>query len=123
MKHFLAGIACVAALALAGCGTLASGAASVAATVAGPSPTQATTLGQAEQLATVATDLTKAYVDTASLSLAQLQQINALNDGLHTAITSLETANSQGQALSFAAFNAALAAFNSYKATLPQPVT
>ncbi len=109
------------ALPLGACQNLTEGVVSLVATAKGPLPQQAKTLAEAEQLATVATDLTKTVVDTGKLSRAQLVQVSSYNDGVHSAVLSLEDANSKGQSLSFAAFNAALAAWNSYTATLPKP--
>jgi predicted small secreted protein len=103
---------------LAGCNTLqALGVGSgVAASLKGPLPNQATTLSEAIQTADLATNITKATVDAVHFSRPVLQEISALNDGIHSAIVGLENANANHQALDFAAFNAAVAAYNSYAA-------
>lgn len=80
------------------------------------SATQATTLGQALQLAKIATDTADLAVNNATLSRDVLGKIKSGNDAVHTALTSLELANAQGQSLSFGAFNAAYAAFVAYAA-------
>ena len=125
MKSIFLAAAAVAALSLGGCGhtglALASAGATLAGAAQGPIPGQATTLADALRLATVATDLTKAAVDTGRLTQSQLLKVNAANDGLHAALVDLEAENAQGHALSFASFNAALAAWNAYTASLPKP--
>lgn len=118
MKSILA-VALVATLALtpllASCNTL-SALSGVAASLKGPIPGQATTLSEAVQIADLATNLTKSAVDTFKFPKATLQELSALNDGLHSAVVSLERANANHQALDFASFNAALSAYNSYAA-------
>jgi outer membrane lipoprotein SlyB len=114
MKRFAIVAICL-AFSMSGCANIAAGLSNVAATVAGASPTQATTLGQAEQLATVATDAADVAVNTGKLPVATLKELAALNAAVHAAVTDLEAANAAGQSLNFAAFNAALQAFNAYK--------
>ena len=99
---------------LTACATVAKSVTSVAASLAGPVSGQATTLAQAIQLADLATKATKVTVDSVKLPKATLIQLSALNDGVHSALVDLETANTMGQSLSFASFNAALDAYNSY---------
>lgn len=114
-------VAAVAALSmsLAGCGSLISAGITAGGQAAPSVPNQVTTLAAAEQAATLITKATQAYVDSAKLTPAQLQQISADSDTLHTAITTLESQSAQGVALNFAAVNAALAAWNTYSASLP----
>lgn len=99
---------------LSGCTTVASGVANIAATVAGSTPQQATTLSQAVQTATLVTKAADLAVNTGKLSHATLLELNSLSDGVHAALTNLEAANSAGQSLNFASFNAALSAWNAY---------
>jgi hypothetical protein len=106
-------LACL-AISLSGCANIAAGVTNIAATVAGSTPQQATTLAQAIQIADLVTKATDVAVNTGKLSRATLEEINALNDGVHAAIVNLEAANASGQSLNFAAFNAALQAFNAY---------
>lgn len=128
MKTFVRGglvaVAFVMCVGLAGCGTfaqLAAGVSSAAGKIAGPVQGQATTLGDALQLADLVTRSTQVAVDTLPLTHGQLVQINALNDSLHAALTSLQQANANGQALSFASFNAALSAWNTYAGQIGVP--
>lgn len=128
MRKTFGGLAAVALLlaacSVAGCSTLASVAAGVsnaAGKIAGPVQGQAKTLGDALQLADLATKATQVAVDTLPLRRAQLVQLNALNDSLHSALVSLEQANASGQALSFASFNAALSAWNTYAGQIGVP--
>lgn len=112
------------ALCLAGCTTASnlatiSTAADLAASINGPIPNQATTLGDALQFATLATKATDVIVKDVKLSQAQLTQLNADSDALHAALVKLEADNSAGKALDFSAFNAGLAAYNTYTAELP----
>lgn len=114
-------IAAIAAvcLSLAGCGSLISAGITAGGQAAPAVPNQVTSIAEAEQAATLITKATQAYVDNAKLTKAQLVQISADSDALHSAITTLESQNGQGVALNFAAVNAALAAWNTYTASLP----
>lgn len=97
-------------LALAGCSPLA-------ANLATSTPTQVTTLAEAEQAATLVTQAADTYVTTANPSQAQLVQIQALSNAVHAALTNLEAANAADNSLVFASFNSALQAFNAYAAS------
>lgn len=78
-------------------------------------PTDAQTLATAEQSATLATQLVDEYVKNGKLNRADLVKIQQANNAIHAALITLETANLNKQPLSFASFNAAIAAFNSLK--------
>jgi len=106
--------ASMAILALGGCTTIAAGIANVAATVTSSTPMQVTTLGEAIQASDLLTKAADVAVNTGKLNKATLQEINALSDGLHAALVNLEAANAAGKNLDFAAFNAALSAYNAY---------
>lgn len=106
------------AMMASGCKTLGISAAGVVAQTvqdnSTASPGQATTLIEAEQAATLATQAADLYVHTGNPSGDQLNKIGALSDGVHAALVSLEDANASGKALSFSTFNAAVKAFNAY---------
>lgn len=119
MRLVLAVAFIAATISLGGCGQLISAGITTAGQASPTIPNQVTTLAAAEQTATLITKATQAYVDNAKLTKAQLQQISTDSDALHSAITTLESQNAQGVALNFAAVNAALAAWNTYTATLP----
>lgn len=101
-------------LSLSGCVGLAAGVANIAATVTSSTPQQVTTLGDAIQASTLLTRAVDLAVNTGKLPKPVLLEINALSDGLHAALISLESDNAAGKNLDFAAFNAALKAYNAY---------
>lgn len=114
MKRFVLIGLCCAAL-LGGCTSLASGVATIATSLSSSSPSQANTLAGAEQAATLLTQAADVYVNSGvKISRAQLQEILLLSDAVHTALGTLERANAAGQSLDYAAFNAALSAYQSY---------
>lgn len=119
---FIIGLAAL-TLSVAACKTmdLASTAASVAQNLSTATPTQVTTLAEAEQAATLVTQAADTYVTTANPSRAKLLQIKALSDAVHVALGNLEAANAAGNSLVFASFNSALQAFNSYAAATATP--
>jgi hypothetical protein len=89
-------------------------AATVAQATSSSTPSQVTTLAEAEQGAKLVTDAVDVYVNTASPDRAVLVELKSLSDGVHAAIVSLEAANAKGQSLVYGSFNAALSAFNAY---------
>lgn len=93
---------------------VAASVSSAAGKVAGPAPGQALTLKDALILGAAAEEATKFAIDNVHMSHSVLVELNALNDAVHAAMTDLVTANGNGQALNFEAFNAALQAFNAY---------
>lgn len=77
-------------------------------------PTSASTLAEAEQSATLATKAVDVYVNSASVNRADLLKIQQGNNVIHSALLTLEADRKAGTPLSFSAFNAAVASFNSY---------
>lgn len=122
MNRALIAVAILTIMPLTACQSVTKGAVNVAASLSGPTPTQARTLGQAEQAATLVTRAVDAAVNTGKLSRATLLKINSLSDAVHAALGDLQAANANNQSLNFAAFNAALDAWNTYTAAnaLPQ---
>lgn len=114
MKTFLVSVAFASVLACGGCASVASFAANIGAASSSTTPTQVKTLAAAVQTATLVTKGADAAINAHHFSRPVLLEINALNDGVHTALTDLEAENAKGHNLDFAAFNAALAAYNKY---------
>ena len=109
----LLALALSAALALGGCQTLTN----LAQSTTTATPQQATTLGQAAQLADIATVATDKYVTSSSPNLATVQRLQQLRAAVRKAMDDLVAANMKGQSLTFAALNAAYSAFTSYAST------
>lgn len=103
-----------ATMALGGCTSLAQFVGTTAQSLSSATPSQARTLAEALQAATLVTDAVDLYVNTGNPSRATLMELQILNDGLHTALGRLQAANAADQSLWLASFNAALEAFNSY---------
>jgi hypothetical protein len=103
------------ALSSAACTDLASGVAGLATDLSSSTPAQVTTYGEATAAATLATRTVDLAVTTLTLNKATLTELNSLNEAVHTAWLQLKAANDAGQSLSFASFNAALAAYQSYR--------
>lgn len=114
MKRALIALTLAAALGLGGCANLAAGLANVATSLSSSTPSQVTSLAEAQQAATLVTKGADAAVTSGKLNRATLLEINALSDGIHAAMGDLEAANAAGKSIDFAAFNAALSAYNSY---------
>jgi hypothetical protein len=93
-------------------------AAVTALTTSTAAPAAVTTLADAEQSATLVTQAVDLYVKTGNPTKATLQQLQAYSNAVHAALTTLEQANAEGGTLVFASFNAAVAAFNSYSASI-----
>jgi hypothetical protein len=100
----------VLAVPIGGCSTVAN----LAVAASSSTPTQVNTLADALQAATLATNAVDAYVNIGNPTRATLLELQTLNNGLHTALTTLQAANAAGQSLAMASFNAALQAFNAY---------
>jgi hypothetical protein len=109
-----AAAACI-AVALSGCASIAQFASGVATSLSSSSPSQVSTYADATNAAILATKTVDLAVTTLTLSKATLTELQTLNDGLHAAWLQLKAANDAGQSLDYAAFNAALAAYQSYK--------
>ena len=99
---------------VSGCASTAAFLASTAASFSHNTPSQVTTLAQAVQVATLVTKAADVAVQTGKLDRPTLIEIGALSDALHSALQSLQAANSRGESLNYDAFNAALAAWNAY---------
>jgi uncharacterized protein YggE len=110
----IAAAACL--IALGGCTTLASGISSVATSLSTASPTQVSTYADATIAADIATRTVDLAVQTGKLNKATLTELAALNDAVHAAWLDLKAANDAGKSLTFASFNAALSAFEAYRA-------
>lgn len=120
MKHgmkmlVLAGALLLASPLMAGCASIAAGVANVATSLSSSSPTQVNTFAAATLAATVATKTVDLAVNTGKLNRSVLLQLQALNEGLHTAWLQLKAANDTDKSLSYASFNAALAAYQAYR--------
>ena len=76
--------------------------------------TDAKTLATALNLATGATKAVDLAVKNVDMSVATLQQLRVLNDGVHAALVSLQADQQAGRPLVFAGFNAAMDAFYAY---------
>jgi uncharacterized protein YceK len=107
-------VICIAALALSGCASVESFVAGVVQNTSSATPNQVTTLGDAIQAADLATKAVDVYATTGHPSKAVATELSALNDGLHAALQTWEGANTAGQSVAAASFNAALQAFNAY---------
>lgn len=114
MRHFIAGAVIALSLALGGCTSTAEFFSNAATELSSSTPSQVTTLADAVSAATLVTNAADVAVQTGKLDRGTLIEIQALNEALHTALTVLETANSKGESLDYAAFNAALQAWDSY---------
>lgn len=78
-------------------------------------PTSAGTLAEAINADTLAVRIADTYVQTGMPNAATLRTLAADADAVHAALKSLEADQAAGRPLNFAAFNAANAAFNSYR--------
>lgn len=112
MKRFL--LVCALIVPLAGCASLAQSVSGIATSLSSSTPSQVTTLAEANQAATLVTKAVDIAVQTGKLDRGTLLELQVLNNDLHTALTSLNASNKEGNSLVYAAFNAALTAFNAY---------
>ncbi len=103
------------ALSLAGCTSMASGVATVATSMSTSTPAQVNTFADATAAATLATRTVDLAVTSLKLDKATLKELQTLNEAVHAAWLPLKDAVDKGQSPSFAAFNAALAAYQSYR--------
>ena len=101
-------------LTLGGCASVAQEVTAIATSLSSSTPSQVTTLADAVNAATLATNAADVAVQTGKLDKPTLIEIRALSDALHIALNGLEVANSNGRSLDYAAFNAALQAWNAY---------
>lgn len=112
MKKLL--LACALIIPLAGCASLAQTASGIATSLSSATPNQVTTLAEANQAATLVTKAVDVAVQTGKLDRGTLVELQTLNNSLHTALVNINSSNAEGNSLVYAAFNAALTAFNSY---------
>lgn len=125
-KKFFGSFALVAVLSiggagLSGCESWRQSAADVAVSSTTTSPAQAKSLGDAILITTQAEKTLDIYVTSGLASPAVLAQLKILVPAVHNALKKAEDAQRAGDsplvAASLAAFNEALTALNSYKAT------
>lgn len=109
-------LALIPLMAMSGCATLASGAAGTATSLSSETPSQVTTLAEADLGADTIVKLTKTAVDTGKLDAGELTEIQALRAGVRAALDALHVANGKGESLNFAAFNATIDAYRAYTA-------
>lgn len=108
-------LAAVLVLGLGGCTTLGATLGDLGQSLSTSTPSQVNTYGDATAAAALATRTVDLSVSTGKLDLPTLQELQTLNDGIHAAWLKIKAAKDAGQSLSFAAFNAALAAYQSYR--------
>lgn len=104
------------ALAVGGCTSLTSFAASTAAFASSELPAQVTTLNEALLAADLVVKATKTAVDTDKLDLGTLTELQALRAGVRAALDVQVAAHDRGENLNFTVFNAALGAYRAYTA-------
>ncbi len=121
MRNLLLGLVAAFTLTVGGCTSLASGVTDLAGSFTSSSPSQVTVYGDATLAADIATRTVDLAVKTGKLDRATLLELQTLNDAVHAAWVKLKAANDAGQSLSFASFNAALAAFQSYRTSTGIP--
>ncbi len=118
LKTLVAGLALAAAFSLSGCTWFSSAVSDVVVATSGASPTQAKTVAEAAQATTLAEKALDLYVKNGNPSPAVLSELSVLVPAVHNALVKAEQANSSGNsaltAIALAAFNEALAAYNSY---------
>lgn len=105
-------------VALGGCSSFGSFVSDLTVSATSATPTQAKTVGEATTLATAAERALDFYVNNGSPSRAVLNELNILVPAVHSALVKVEAANKAGNsaltAAALAAFNEALAAYESY---------
>lgn len=114
LRHCIAAVAM--GLALGSCASLASFTVQTAAEISSPIPNQVATLKAAVDAARLVVVVTQAAVDSNQLDIDTLRQIDALRAGVRAAVDELVNQNADGHSLKFGAVNAALLAFNAYRA-------
>lgn len=114
MKRQLAGLALALSVTLGGCTTVAQWTADTAQSLSSSTPTQVSTLADAEIAAKGVHQLIDQAAKSGKLNRAQLGTLNTINEAVNKAMTDLEAANASGQSLTFAALNEALSQWISY---------
>lgn len=117
MKAFVYAGVLALALSGAGCTDLASFAANTATAATTITPSEVQTYGDATAAADLATRTVDLAVQSGTLSRATLVELSSLNDALHAAWLELKAAKDANHSITYASFNAALAAFQSYRAS------
>lgn len=112
-RYFLAPLLAL-SLSVSGCTSLASFVAGTATSMSTQTPSQVTTLAEADLAADTIVRLARVAVDTDKLDAGTLKEMQALRQGLRDALDVLHAANDHGQSISFASFNAALQAYRAY---------
>lgn len=100
---------------LAACIDTTQGLAGIGQSFTSSTPSQVQTYADATRFATLATKTVDLAVQSGKLSRTTLDKLDQLNDTLHAAWVVIRDANSRGESLNFAAFNAALSAFETYR--------
>lgn len=111
-------LALVALVALGGCTSLSSAVSQAVVSFTSSTPSQATTVAEAAQIATLAEKAVDLYVKNGHPSQSTLAELKVLLTDLHTPLVAAEQANASGNsaaaAAAVSAFNEALAAYQSY---------
>lgn len=106
---------------LSGCTTVASAISNATVAFTSSTPSQATTVADAAQIATLAEQAVDLYVKNGNPSPAVLNELKVLLADLHTPLVAAENANKSGNSAAAAAavtaFNEALAAYQAYAAS------
>lgn len=118
-KSVIVAGAIAALVGLSGCQTVAEIASNVAVSTSTAGPTQAKTVGEAEQAMKLIEDGLDVYVTSGAASPAVLNELQVLVPAAHNALVKVETANRAGDNVAMAAalsvFNEALAAVHNYE--------
>lgn len=116
MKRMLiVGVTLALALTAAGCADFAQGVSGIAQDLSTSTPAQVTTYAEATAAADLGTRTVDLVVLTGKLDTDTLSELSKLNDDVHSAWLKIKAAKDAGQSLTFAAFNAALSAYTSYR--------
>lgn len=113
-KHVMIGAAVAVLITTSGCTTVAQWTADTAQSLSSSTPTQVSTLADAEIAAKGVHQAISLAANSGKMTRAQLGTLGTVNDNLNKAMTDLETANANGQSLAFAALNEVLAQWISY---------
>jgi protein involved in sex pheromone biosynthesis len=114
MKRLIASAAISAALILGGCSTTAQWTATAAQKLSSSTPTQATTLADANIISTGVHKSITQFSNSGYATAAQLHSMNDFNERLNTAMNDLNAANAANQSIYIAALNEVLKQWFSY---------
>lgn len=119
MRHMITALVLATSLALGGCSSVGSGLSSVAVSLTTKTETQAKTVAEATQAASLAERALDLYVQTGNPPREVLLELQILVPAVHNALVTVQNANRAGNsALSagaLASFNEALAALVAYQ--------